>query len=628
MPQFDPRSLSEIHASVPTAVPGFWKRLFAFAGPAYLVSVGYMDPGNWATDLEGGSRFGYQLLWVLVLSNAMAILLQTLSARLGIVSKRDLAQACRESYPRGVNYTLWFFCEIAIAACDLAEVLGAAIALNLLFNMPLLWAVILTAVDSLFILSLLRLGVRTFEAVILWLITAIGGCFAFELFLAKPNLPQLAAGLIPRISGESLYVAVGILGATVMPHNLYLHSSLVQTRAIGTSEDDKRKACRFNLIDSAVALNAALLVNAAILILAAAVFHAQGIEVTEIQQAHIMLSPLLGTTAASFLFAFALLLSGQASTITGTLAGQIVMEGFLNIRMRPWLRRFITRALAITPAVLVIAIAGDSAVYQLLILSQVVLCLQLPFAVLPLIRFTSDKSRMGVFANRPWVLALAAVCATIILALNFSLAYQTIESWLTNMPSWLFVLVAIAAAGLAILVFYLLFEPFLPYFRRPAAAEPSTLASIPTPEISAALTESLSYKAILVPLDHSRSDASALRHAILLARQSQARLLLLHVEEGVTSQIYGEDSSTSEVTAGFRYLTSISQSLSEQGVESEIFIFHATSPADKIITFARAKKPDLIVMAGHGHGTLGDFVFGQTIDRVRHALKIPIFVVQ
>jgi manganese transport protein len=628
MLQSEPRSLSEIHSSVPTAVPGFWKRLFAFAGPAYLVSVGYMDPGNWATDLEGGSRFGYQLIWVLVLSNAMAILLQTLSARLGIVSRRDLAQACRETYPRPVNLTLWVFCEIAIAATDLAEVLGAAIALNLLFNLPLMWAVLLTAADSLFILSLLRLGVRKFEAVILWLVTAIGGCFAIELFLAQPSIAGIASGLVPRINSESLYVAVGILGATVMPHNLYLHSSLVQTRTIGATEDDKRRACRFNLIDSAVALNAALLVNAAILILAAAVFHAKGIEVTEIQQAHIMLAPLLGTTAASFLFAFALLLSGQASTITGTLAGQIVMEGFLNIRMRPWLRRFLTRALAITPAVAVIAIAGESAVYQLLILSQVILSLQLPFAVLPLIRFTSDKSRMGVFANRLWVLVLAGVTAAIILALNFSLAYQTIESSLSNMPGWLLLLIALAATALAVLVAYLLLEPLLPYFRRPAKPEPVTLASIPAPEISAALSQPPTYNAILVPLDHSRSDASALRHAIALSRPSNARLLLLHVEEGVTSQIYGEESSTSEVTAGVRYLSSIAQSLKDQGISSEIFIFHATSPADKIIAFAKAQHPDLIVMAGHGHGALGDFVYGQTIERVRHALKIPIFVVQ
>jgi manganese transport protein len=628
MLQSEPRSLSEIHSSVPTAVPGFWKRLFAFAGPAYLVSVGYMDPGNWATDLEGGSRFGYQLIWVLVLSNAMAILLQTLSARLGIVSRRDLAQACRETYPRPVNLTLWVFCEIAIAATDLAEVLGAAIALNLLFNLPLMWAVLLTAADSLFILSLLRLGVRKFEAVILWLVTAIGGCFAIELFLAQPSIAGIASGLVPRINSESLYVAVGILGATVMPHNLYLHSSLVQTRTIGATEDDKRRACRFNLIDSAVALNAALLVNAAILILAAAVFHAKGIEVTEIQQAHIMLAPLLGTTAASFLFAFALLLSGQASTITGTLAGQIVMEGFLNIRMRPWLRRFLTRALAITPAVAVIAIAGESAVYQLLILSQVILSLQLPFAVLPLIRFTSDKSRMGVFANRLWVLVLAGVTAAIILALNFSLAYQTIESSLSNMPGWLLLLIALAATALAVLVAYLLLEPLLPYFRRHAKPEPVTLASIPAPEISAALSQPPTYNAILVPLDHSRSDASALRHAIALSRPSNARLLLLHVEEGVTSQIYGEESSTSEVTAGVRYLSSIAQSLKDQGISSEIFIFHATSPADKIIAFAKAQHPDLIVMAGHGHGALGDFVYGQTIERVRHALKIPIFVVQ
>jgi manganese transport protein len=351
--------------------------MLAFAGPAYLVSVGYMDPGNWATDLEGGARFGYGLLWVLVLSNAMAILLQTLSARLGIVAGRDLAQACRESYPPVVRTSLWALCEIAIAACDLAEVLGAAIALRLLFGIPLLAGVLLTALDTFLVLWLSRYGIRMIEAVILSLIGVVTICFLIELTWAKPVVTEMFSGLVPRLNNESLYVAIGILGATVMPHNLYLHSALVQTRRFGKGAAERREACRFNLLDSIFALNGALIVNAAILILAAAVFFRQGIAVTEIEQAHLLLSPLLGTAGASILFAVALLASGQSSTLTGTYAGQIVMEGFLNLRMRPWMRRLVTRMMAIVPAVIAIVWFGDKSTYKLLILSQVILSMQL-----------------------------------------------------------------------------------------------------------------------------------------------------------------------------------------------------------------------------------------------------------
>src|SRR4051794_36154206 len=416
-------SLPEVHASVSTRHLSIWKRMFAFAGPAYLVSVGYMDPGNWATDLEGGAKFGYQLLWVLVMSNLMAVLLQTLSARLGIVSGRDLAQACRESYPRPVAISLWVLCEIAIAACDLAEVLGAAIGLNLLFGIPLLIAVLLTSVDTLFLLWFSRFGIRVIEGFVLALISIIAICFAFEIFLAKPVVSDILTGLIPRINDKSLYIAIGILGATVMPHNLYLHSALVQTRRIGASEEDKRVACRFNLIDSVVALNGALFVNAAILIIAASVFFTRGIAVTEIQQAHLLLAPLLGTAAGSVVFAIALLCSGQSSTLTGTMAGQIVMEGFLNFRMRAWLRRLLTRLVAIAPAALTIITVGEKGTYKLLILSQVVLSMQLPFAVIPLIHFTSDERRMGQFANKRWVRILSWITAGVIVALNIRLVY-------------------------------------------------------------------------------------------------------------------------------------------------------------------------------------------------------------
>ena len=413
-------SLQEVHRSV--AVPpgaSFWRKLLAFSGPGYLVAVGYMDPGNWATDIEGGSRFGYELLWVLLLSNWMAILLQTLSARLGLFTGRDLAQACRDYYSRPVSMVLWVLCEVAIVACDLAEVLGSAIGLNLLFGIPLLAAVVITAADVLLLLALQNYGIRKLEAFIVTLVVTVGLCYVVEIFLAKPEFGLiLAATLHPTLTNESLYVAIGILGATVMPHNLYLHSSLVQSRRVNRTESELKSAAKFNLIDSAVALNLAFFVNAAILIMSAAVFHRNGVVVTEISQAHATLAPLVGTALSSTLFAIALLAAGQSSTITGTLAGQIVMEGFLRIRIRPWLRRLITRSLAIIPAVVVIALQGEEGSYRLLILSQVVLSFQLPFAIIPLVQFTSSKEKMGRFANPLWLKILAWLVAAFIILLN------------------------------------------------------------------------------------------------------------------------------------------------------------------------------------------------------------------
>jgi manganese transport protein len=427
----DNKSLAEVHGSV--AVPegaGFWRKLFAFAGPGYLVAVGYMDPGNWATDLAGGARYGYTLLSVIMLSNLMAILLQALSARLGIASGRDLAQACRDSYSKPVTIVLWFLCEIAIAACDLAEVIGAAIALNLLLGLPLIWGVCLTALDVLIVLFLQHRGFRYVEALVIALIALIAGSFAVELWLSRPDVAALAVGFVPRAeilrNPDMLYIAIGILGATVMPHNLYLHSSIVQTRKYGDSLEQKREAIRFASIDSAVALMFALFINAAILIMAAATFHGSGHQdVGEIGDAYKLLSPLLGTTLASVLFAVALLCSGQNATLTGTLAGQIVMEGFINLRIRPWLRRLVTRLIAIVPAVIVIAMYGDSGTTPLIILSQVVLSLQLPFAVFPLVMFTGDPHKMGPFVNPLWVKVLAWTVAIIIAVLNVYLLYQT-----------------------------------------------------------------------------------------------------------------------------------------------------------------------------------------------------------
>ena len=424
-------SLPEVHGSI--AIPvgaGFWRKLFAFAGPGYLVAVGYMDPGNWATDLAGGARYGYTLLSVIMLSNLMAILLQALSARLGIASGRDLAQACRDSYSRPTVIALWILCEIAIAACDLAEVLGAAIALNLLLGLPLVWGVSLTALDVLIVLFLQHKGFRYVEALVVSLILLIAGSFAVELWLAKPSLPAVAAGFVPRLEilrdRQMLYIAIGILGATVMPHNLYLHSSIVQTRMYTDSDESRGEAIRFASIDSAVALMFALFINAAILIMSSATFHGTGHQdVADIGDAYQLLSPLLGSAMASALFAIALLCSGQNATLTGTLAGQIVMEGFINLRIRPWLRRIITRGIAIVPAIIVVSLYGERGTSPLIILSQVVLSLQLPFAVFPLVMFTSDPAKMGPFVNPPWVKMLAWAVAIIIAVLNAWLLYLT-----------------------------------------------------------------------------------------------------------------------------------------------------------------------------------------------------------
>ncbi len=421
------QSLPESHGTV--TVPkgaSFWRKLIAFSGPGYLVAVGYMDPGNWATDLAGGSQFGYTLLSVILISNLMAILLQSLCAKLGIVTGRDLAQACRDHYSKPVAMCLWFLCEIAICACDLAEVIGTAIALNLLFHIPLVWGVCLTALDVLVVLWLANRGFRWLEAIVISLMLLIGLCFGLEILFSKPAVAELLGGFLPTpeiISNPAmLFIAIGILGATVMPHNLYLHSSIVQTRKYNPDTMGKREAIKFATIDSTVALMFALFINASILIVAAATFFKQGKhDVAEIQDAYQLLSPMLGVGLASVLFAVALLASGQNSTLTGTLAGQIVMEGFLNIRLRPWLRRLITRAIAIVPAAIVAGLYGESGTAKLLVMSQVVLSLQLPFAVIPLVMFTSDKLKMGEFANPLWVKILAWVTTTIIVVLNVKL---------------------------------------------------------------------------------------------------------------------------------------------------------------------------------------------------------------
>lgn len=425
-------SLQEVYRSLPVPKKGsFLRKLLAFVGPGYLVAVGYMDPGNWATDLAGGALFSYKLLSVILISNLMAILLQSLSARLGIATGRDLAQACRDHYSRPVNFGLWVLCEMAIAACDLAEIIGAAIALQLLFGIPLLYGVIITSLDIFIVLLLQNKGFRYIEAFVISLIAIIAGCFALEMVISKPEISGVLGGFVPSAeiisNPQMLYIALGILGATVMPHNLYLHSSIVQTRKFEQTPEGKRSAIKFATIDSTVALMLALFVNASILILSAAVFYTSGhTEIAEIQDAYQLLTPLLGTSIASILFAVALLASGQNATLTGTLAGQIVMEGFLNIKLKPWLRRLITRILAIIPAVIVISLYGEKGTADLLILSQVVLSLQLSFAVIPLVKFTSDKKKMGQFVAPRWLSALSWVVAVLIAGLNAYLLYGTI----------------------------------------------------------------------------------------------------------------------------------------------------------------------------------------------------------
>jgi manganese transport protein len=427
-------SLPEAHRTIAFSAGFSWfRKILAFAGPGYLVAVGYMDPGNWATDIGGGSKFGYTLLSVVLISNLMAMFLQALSAKLGIASGRDLAQACREHYSTRTGIFLWIVCEIAIAACDLAEVLGSAVALKLLFGLPLLAGVLITAFDVLIVLALQGRGFRLIEAFVVTLIASIAACFAYEIFFAQPLWREAAIGFLPRAeilrNREMLYIAIGILGATVMPHNLYLHSSIVQTRAFGASSRDRREAVRYAVFDSTLALGFALFINAAILVLGAAAFHTRGLNnVGEIADAYKLLSPVLGASLASTLFACALLASGQNSTLTGTLAGQIVMEGFLDIRLKPWLRRLITRSIAIIPAALVIGIAGENKVTSLLILSQVILSFQLPFAVIPLIQFTSSRAKMGEFVNSRITIVVAWIVAAAILFFNGELLWLIFRS--------------------------------------------------------------------------------------------------------------------------------------------------------------------------------------------------------
>ena len=585
----------------------WWRRLLAFVGPAYMVSVGYMDPGNWATDLAGGSEFGYALLWVLVMASAMAVLLQTLSARLGLVTGRDLAQACRDEYPRPVRWVLFVLTEIAIIATDLAEALGSAVGLNLLTGIPVLWAVLVTGADVLLLLVIQQFGIRKMEALIVSLISVIGICFIIEIFLSRPEWGEAARGLVPGpLSPGALYVAIGILGATVMPHNLYLHSSLVQSRNVARSREGVAQACRFNLIDSAVALNGALLVNAAILITAAAVFY-QKETVTEIQQAHALLQSLLGSQVAPVVFALALVAAGQSSTVTGTLAGQITMEGFLRFQMRPWLRRLATRLLALVPAVLVIILVGEGGVYRLLVLSQVVLSLQLPFAVVPLVRFTSSRRKMGPFVSPAWVRVLAWAVTVTIIVLNAWLVRDQIAAWIAAAgPYGVWVgggAVAVAAALAALLVHLAV--------RREKAPEPASMATVDE-VVAAASRAPRQFRRIGVALEARQTDAPMLAEAVALAAAHQAELVLMHVVEGVGGQWYGPQTGDLESRGDQEYLAALAdrlrKDLADRPVAAVRYVLGFGDVPRALVRLARAEGVDLMVMGGHGHRGLGDVI--------------------
>jgi len=620
------KSLEEVHESVSTEgrTSGF-RKILAFLGPAYLISVGYMDPGNWATDLAGGSQFGYTLIWVLLMSNIMALLLQSLSARLGIVTQHDLAQASRETYSKGINYVLYFLAEIAIAACDLAEVLGMAIGLNLLFGIPLMEAVLITVLDTFLLLFLINKGIRKMEAFIIALVAIIGFSFVFEMIFAQPELGKIASGLIPSIPNEdALYIAIGIIGATVMPHNLYLHSSLVQTRKFDGSEKGIKQALKYNFIDSTIALNLAFFVNAAILILAAATFYKNGMfQVAEIQDAHQLLEPILGTKWAPILFAVALIAAGQSSTITGTLAGQIVMEGYLNLRIQPWVRRILTRLIAIVPAVVAILYFGESVTGKLLILSQVILSLQLGFAIIPLIHFVSDKQKMKGFQISKITQIAAWIIALIIVSLNAKLVYGEIKNWLetSENPTILWFTVVPISLGFFGLLLYIIFEPFVAKRRKEIDNHsPHTLT------LSIENYREYRKKKIAITVDFSSADEQAILHALDLGGKD-AKYTLIHVVETVGAMIYGNKIKDHETTIDEKLLLDYYHMLENKGFDVGTKLGFG-KPGQFISEFVNEQSFDILIMGTHGHKGLKDIFFGTTVDFVRHRIKIPLILIK
>lgn len=616
------KSLADVHSSIdPEKRNSAWRKIAAFFGPAYLVSVGYMDPGNWATDLAGGSQFGYRLLWVLLMSNLMALLLQSLSARLGIVQGRDLAQCNREMYPRSINFILYILAELAIAACDLAEVLGMSVGLNLLLGIPLLGAVGITLLDTLLLLYLQRLGMRRMEAFIITLVAIIGGCFLLEMLFAKPDMGEMVKGFVPTIpNNTALYIAIGIIGATVMPHNLYLHSALVQTRKINRDETSVKKAIRLNIWDSAIALNMALFVNAAILILAAAVFHASGRNVAALKDAHELLAPLLGTKWASHLFAVALIAAGQSSTVTGTLAGQIVMEGYLRLRINPLVRRLLTRLLAIVPAVLVIWIMGESEVDAMLVFSQVLLSMQLAFAVIPLIHFVSDKKRMGIFAIGPAVKIAAWIVALIIVVLNLKLVYETANSWIASSNSIAVKGLIIAGeAGLVVLLAITILHPLL-LRRREASISIHNDIQMDTWHTSV----SKPFGKIALALDYGDRDQKVIQYAMQLGNKD-TEYVLIHIVESAQARMMEDEARDYETLKDKEQLNTYVRFLTDKNY-SAIGVLGFKNRTKEIARIVKENNCDLLVVGSHGHKSLKDFIFGETINTLRHIVDIPVFI--
>lgn len=632
------QSLQEVHESVDTTKKkGRFGKFFAFLGPAYLVSIGYMDPGNWATDIAAGSKYGYTLIWILLMSNLMALLLQSLSARLGIVRKADLAQTNREYYPKRVNFVLWILAEIAIAATDLAEVLGMAIGLNLLFGMPLIWGVAITVLDTFLLLWLQRLGMRKMELFIVGLIFVIGGSFLINLVLAQPDVADVLKGLIPSLPDAkdlyaqenvlgpipketALYLGIGIIGATVMPHNLYLHSALVQTRKIGNDPTDIKRALKANFIDTAVALNLAFLVNAGILILSAAVFFKTGrTDIAGIEDAHVLLEGSLNSSWAPKLFAIALIAAGQSSTVTGTLAGQIVMEGYLHLRLNPLLRRLITRLIAVVPAVLVIYYSGAKNVDFMLILSQVILSMQLGFAIIPLIHFVSDRAKMGQFTIKPWVKFLAWLVTAILVYLNLRMMFEETVSILETSDSiWLKGGMAALGIFIVLLLGYVIAYPFLNKTKHQRGQIHGDIKSL---EIS-----KTAFNHIAITVDFSDMDSKAISYALTQGNVNTS-YSLLHVLESVAAKYLGSSADDKESKGDEKQMEKYVQQLKELGYNAEGYITFGNRSAD-IIKFSKERNVDLIVMGSHGHRSFKDLIYGTTIDVVRHGVNVPIFVVK
>jgi manganese transport protein len=611
---------------IPQGKNGFWKKLFAFMGPAYLISVGYMDPGNWATDISGGSAYGYKLLWVLLVSNLIALVMQNLSARLGIVKGKDLAQVSRQYYHPVANFLLWLLAEIAIASCDLAEVLGMAIGLNLLFGLPILIGIVVTILDTFLLLTLQRYGMRKMETFIIGLIAIIGVSYLMELFWAAPVGSEFFKGFVPSFPDSgALYVAIGIIGATVMPHNLYLHSSLVQTRKYAHTEHGIKQAIRFNFIDTFIALNIAFFVNVAILVLAAAAFYKAGyFQVTDIQDAYKLLYPILGHKIAPILFAIALIAAGQSSTLTGTLAGQVVMEGYLNIRIQPWLRRFITRSIAIIPAFFTVYFLGDQATGKLLVLSQVILSMQLVFAMIPLVYFVADKKLMGDFKAKTYVLIAAWVCIIVILGLNMQWLWGVFKDFYGN-PQNIFANIGVSLGILLVvgLTVYVLLTPLISRRKR-------YTQQIHVPHLSALSLrleeDKNAYKKIAITVDFSPSDVTAISKAIGEGGK-EATYMLIHIVETAGARFMQEEIRDFETSSDKKNLDNYVVSLEKEGYKAMPAIGYG-SPKLSIAKIVNESDAELLVMGVHGHKTLKDIIFGTTIDKLRHLVHIPMLIVR